>query len=99
MDADACLDQLPWKGIRMLDITVLISPLNFHELTSGALRRLVFLYVLVTFFSPLALWVSAEETHARLSSQDVICALELEYKDLNIPVASSWKAACDDAVA
>lgn len=28
MDADACLDQLPWKGIRMLDITVLISPLN-----------------------------------------------------------------------
>lgn len=28
---------------------------------------------------------------------DVICALELEYKDLNIKVPSSWKAACDDA--
>lgn len=28
---------------------------------------------------------------------DVICALELEYKDLNLPVASSWNAACDDA--
>ena len=28
---------------------------------------------------------------------DVLCALELEYKDLKVQVPSSWKNACDDA--